>query len=342
MSKAGKVVKILIIMLVIILALLLIAGGIAVYYIKSKLSQINYVDINEENIVVNEGVNLQEKGYRNIALFGVDSRTDTYNNTRSDCIIIASINQETGDVKLFSVYRDTYLDIDGHGLDKVTHAYAYGGAELALSTLNKNLDLDITEFVTVNFGAVVDIIDAIGGVTIEITSAELNYINDYIAGIDSLEGTSTERITTAGTQTLNGVQALAYSRIRYTSGGDYKRAERMRDVMIAALDKVKKLSITELNNIVDIILPQIETNIQENEIISLIPQVAKFNVETSIGWPYEVRGATLSGVWYGVPVTLESAVEQLHKEIFEEEDYEASKTVEDISDSIISRTGYSN
>lgn len=342
MSKAGKVVKILIIMLVIILALLLIAGGIAAYYIKSKLSKINYVDINEENIVINEGVDLQEKGYRNIALFGVDSRSDTYNNTRSDCIIIASINQETGDIKLFSVYRDTYLNIEGHGLDKVTHAYAYGGAELALSTLNKNLDLDITEFVTVNFGAVVEIIDAIGGVSIEITSDELQYINNYIANIDSLEGTTTERITSTGVQTLNGVQALAYSRIRYTSGGDYKRTERMRDVMISALDRIKQLSVSELNNIVDLILPQIETNIKENEIISLIPQVAKYNVATSIGWPYEVKGKTISGVWYGIPVTLESAVEQLHKEIFEEKDYQASETVEEISNSIINKTGYKN
>ncbi len=340
MSKAGKVVRILIIMLVIILALLLIAGGVAAYYIKSKLSQINYVDIDEDNITINEGVDLT--GYRNIAIFGVDSRNDTYSNTRSDCIIIASINQETGDVKLVSVYRDTYVNIDGYGLDKITHAYAYGGAELALSTLNKNLDLDITEFVTVNFGAVVEIIDAIGGVTIEITSDELNYINDYIANIDSLEGTTTERITTAGTQTLNGVQALAYSRIRYTSGGDYKRTERMRDVMIAALDKVKSLNVSKLINIVDLILPQIETNIQENEIISLLPQVAKLNVETSIGWPYEVRGITLSSVWYGVPVTLEECVEQLHKEIFEEDDYEVSSTVKEISDSIISITGYSN
>ena len=139
MSKTGKVIKIITIILLIILAILLIVGGVGLYYLNSKLSKINYVDIDEGKIEVNEGV--EPTGYRNIAIFGVDSRADTYDDTRSDCIIIASINQETGDVKLISVYRDTYVDIEGHGLDKITHAYAYGGAELAINTLNKNLEM---------------------------------------------------------------------------------------------------------------------------------------------------------------------------------------------------------
>ena len=339
MQKALKVVKILTIIFLVILLILIIIGAIGVWYFNDKLSKVNYEGIPESEIEVNEGVNLQEKGYRNIAIFGVDSRADTYDDTRSDCIIIASINQETNDVKLISVYRDTYLNIDGYGLDKVTHAFAYGGAELAINTLNKNLDLDIEEYIAVNFGAVVDIINQIGGVEITIESAELEYINNYIRGIDSQEGTSTARITTTGKQTLNGVQALAYSRIRYTSGGDYKRTERMRDVLIATLNKAKTLSVTQINHILDIALPEISTNITTSEIRELIPDVTSYNIDTSIGWPYEVRGITLDR-WYGVPVTLESSVERLHQEVFGEADYEATDTVKSISQSIINKTGY--
>ena len=339
MKVFGKIIKILTIILLIILAILIIAGGIGWWFFNSKLSKVNYEGIPEEQIEVNEGVELEKKGYRNIAIFGVDSRADTYDDTRSDCIIIAAINQETNDVKLVSVYRDSYLNIDGHGLDKVTHAFAFGGAQLSINTLNKNLDLDIKEYVAVNFGAVVDIINEIGGVDITIESAELKYINSYIDGIDKQEGTTTTHITTTGKQTLNGVQALAYSRIRYTAGGDYKRTERMRDVLTATFSKAKKLSVTEQNRILNKLLPEVSTNIRANEIKELIPEAMNYNINTSIGWPYEVKGITLDR-WYGVPVTLESNVKRLHQEIFGETDYEPSNTVKEISNSIINKTGY--
>ena len=135
--------------LLVILIILLMFFATATWYIYNKLSKVNYVTL--ENIEINEGVAEQLKGYRNIVLFGVDARSNTYDNTRSDCIIIASINQDTNEVKLTSVYRDTYVYIDGHGYDKITHAYAYGGPELAINTINKNFDLNISEFVAVNF-----------------------------------------------------------------------------------------------------------------------------------------------------------------------------------------------
>lgn len=335
----NKVFKVIAIVLLVILLILVIAGVIGWKIFNNKLSKVNYEGIPEEKIEINEGVELEKKGYRNIAIFGVDSRADTYDDTRSDCIIIASINQETNDVKLISVYRDSFLNIDGHGLDKVTHAYAFGGAELSINTLNKNLDLDIKEYASVNFGAVVDIINEIGGVEIKIENAELQYINKYIDSIDKQEGTSTTHITKSGLQNLNGVQALAYSRIRYTAGGDYKRTERMRDVLAATFTKAKKLSITELNRMLNKLLPEISTNIKANEIKELIPDAMKYNINTSIGWPYEVRGITIDR-WYGVPVTLESNVKKLHQEVFGEVDYEPSNTVKDISKSIINKTGY--
>ena len=323
--------------LLVILIILLMFFATATWYIYNKLSKVNYVTL--ENIEINEGVAEQLKGYRNIVLFGVDARSNTYDNTRSDCIIIASINQDTNEVKLTSVYRDTYVYIDGHGYDKITHAYAYGGPELAINTINKNFDLNISEFVAVNFNAVVEIVDAIGGVNITIESDELNYINDYISAVDKQMGRSTARVTKTGTQNLSGVQALAYSRIRYTAGGDYKRTERMRDVLNAVFEKAKKQNVGQLNKLADLLLPKVYTNITSTEILGMIPSISRYNVIASIGWPYEVKGITLDR-WYGVPVTLESNVQKLHQELFNNEDYEVSNKVKEYSNGIIKKTGY--
>ena len=265
------------------------------------------------------------KDYRNIAIFGIDSREDTYSKgNRSDCIIIASINNQTKEVKLVSVYRDTYVNIEGHGLDKITHAYSYGEAPLAIKTLNENLDLNIKEFVAVNFDAVQEIIDDIGGISMQITKEEV----EHIPGI-----------TKAGTYNLTGEQALAYARIRYATGGDYKRTERMRDVLTAVVEKVKTLDVSGLNKLVDTVLPRLYTNISANDIFSLFPSVAEFKITQSIGWPYETRGKTIDR-WYGIPVTLESNVTKLHQEIFEESDYTPSDRVKEISNNIVEKTGY--
>ena len=148
-------------------------------------------------------------------------------------------------------------------------------------------------------------------------------------------------LTKAGKQKLDGVQAVAYSRIRYTAGGDYKRTERMRTVVTAMMKKAKTLSITKLNSLADTILPKISTNISSMEIVSLIPSIASFNITESLGWPYETQGITLDR-WYGVPITLESNVLKLHQEAFGQEDYEVSDTVKTISNQIIKKTGYNN
>ncbi len=210
---------------------------------------------------------------------------------------------------------------------------------LSINTLNTNLDLDIKEFVAINFYIVMDVVDAVGGVSIDVDSSELKYINDYIDSINHDENKSGKHITKTGTQTLDGVQALAYARIRYTAGGDYKRTERMREVLTAVLTKAQKMSIGKLNKLADQILPSVYTNVSSSEILSLIPQIASYKVVESIGWPYEVRGITLDR-WYGVPVTLEGCVKQLHEEIFEQTDYVPSDTVKNISQSIIKKTGY--
>ena len=337
--KGWKIFGIILLILVMI-ALGVVAGGYV--YLNDKLGKMQQVEIKEEDLNINEKVEEKLSGYRNIAIFGVDSRSsDLGKGNRSDCIIIASINQETKEVRLASVYRDTYVQIEDYGLDKINHAYSYGEAPLALNTLNTNLDLNVKEFVTVNFDAVAEAVDALGGITMEITSAETEYINEYIRETSRVTGKSADYITSAGTYRLNGVQAVAYGRIRYTAGGDYKRTERMRDVIEAMLKELKNKSIGEINSFLDDILPMIYTNVSSGSIISEIPNIANYRITESVGWPYEVRGITLER-WFGVPVTLESNVQRLHQELFGEADYVVSDTVQEISQKIINRTGYSD
>lgn len=340
-KKTGKfIAKIFLGIFIAIIIVVLTAFISAYFFFKNKFGKINYINITSSDIYIDENVEDELSNYRNIALLGIDARKDTFGTgNRSDCIMILSLNQKTNDIKIISVYRDTYLDIDGYGLDKVTHAYSYGGPQLALSTLNKNLDLNITEFVAINFDTVRTAVDCVNGVTIKIDSQEVKYINNYINSLNKQFSTSSSNITTPGTYTLDGVQALAYSRIRYTDGGDYKRTERMRDVLMAVFNKAKTLKVSELNNVLDTILPHVSTNINQNEIMNMIPKIISFNVTNNFGWPYNTKGITKDR-WYGVPVDLESNVSQLHKDLFDEKDYETTDTVKEISKKIIKNTGY--
>lgn len=322
-SEKGGFLKGLGIFLLVVIIILAILLGSGYAYISYKLGGLNHIDFDKSLVAVNSGVAENLDGYRNIALFGLDTRDDSFNNSRSDSIIIVSINQETKDVNLTSIYRDTYVDIDGYGLDKITHAYAYGGPELALSTINRNLDLNITEFVTVNFETVKIVVDTLGGIELTLSDAEAEQIG----------------LSSGGTYTLDGDQALAYARIRKIDS-DYQRAERIRTVLDAVFSEVKTMGVSELLDFVDVVLPHISTNMSNNEIIAMAPSALSFNISESSGWPYDVQGYS-SDAWYGVPVTLESNVSQLHEDLFGETNYTPSQTVQEISDDIINRTGYS-
>lgn len=343
-KKMNKGLKIFLIILL-VLVIIIVGLGVAGYtFVNGKIGKMQKENIDTTAVGINEETKQELKGYRNIALLGIDSRADDYGlGNRSDCMIIASINQETNAVKLISVYRDTYVYVTENGtkrLDKITHAYSYGGAQNTLKSLNEALDLNITEFVTVNFDAVIAAVDSLGGVYIDIDESEIKYVNDYIDATSESSGVKSSHITHSGRQKLDGVQAVSYTRVRYTTGGDYKRTERMRTVVEAMLSKAKTLNVGQLNSFADTILPKIRTNISTSEIWGLIPKLASFKVTESIGWPYDTKGITLDR-WYGVPVTLQSNVERLHKEAFEQEDYEASDTVKEMSAAIVKKTGYS-
>lgn len=310
-------------LLIFLLIVIVACVATAVIFVKSKLNKINYENVTANEIEINDGVEEVLTGYTNIALLGLDTRDNTFENSRSDCIMIISINNDTKEVKIASVYRDTYLNIEGHGLDKVTHAYAYGKAPLALSTINTNLDLDITKYVTINFDSVISVVDAIGGVEVTLTRAEASQV----------PGTKG-----AGTYNLTGTQALAYGRIRKIDT-DYARTERMRTVLIKVFEKAKTLSLTQLNSLIDKLLPEVRTNISQTEILSYASKMSGYNVTDSFGWPYEVRGYN-GAAWYAAPVTLEENVKQLHEQLFKNEEYEVSETVKKTSQNIINKTGY--
>ena len=343
-KKMNKGLKIFLIILLVLVIFILGLGVAGYTFVNGKIGKMQKENIDTTAVGINEETKQELKGYRNIALLGIDSRADDYGlGNRSDCMMIASINQETNEIKLISVYRDTYVYVMENGtkrLDKITHAYSYGGAQNTLKSLNEAMDLIITEFVTVNFDAVIAAVDSLGGVYIDIDKSEIKYVNDYIDATSESSGVKSSHITHAGRQKLDGVQAVSYTRVRYTTGGDYKRTERMRTVVEAMLSKAKTLNVGQLNSFADTILPKIRTNISTSEIWGLIPKLASFKVTESIGWPYDTKGITLDR-WYGVPVTLQSNVERLHKEAFEQEDYEASDTVKEMSAAIVKKTGYS-
>lgn len=338
-----KVIGIILIILLIIAAGL-VAGGY--YYINQKLNMMEAVDLDESKLGISEEAEKKLSGYRNIAIFGIDSRADEYGEGyRSDCMIIASLNNETKEIKLVSIYRDTLLKMDGNygmnGFDKATHAYSYGEETLAINMLNTNLDLNITEFVTVNFQSVADTIDALGGITINIEQNEIGYMNEYISATSELVGKKSKRITSAGVQQLDGVQAVAYSRIRYTAGGEHKRTERMRVVLQAMLDKLKTKSIGELNSLADQLLPKIRiSNTLKDDLFSFVPDLPKMTISNSTGWPFETIDDKVDGIYYGIPINLGNNVIRLHQELFNNAEYVLPQSVQDISEALSKKTGY--
>lgn len=307
------------------------------------MAQLNRMDrINLGEILVNSGIG--SSGYRNIALFGVDSRSgELASGTNSDTIIVCSINQKTGDIKLASVYRDTYLDHTNGRYGKATECYAEGGAKQSIEMLNKNLDLDITDFVTVNFNAIVEAVDLLGGIEVDVTEEELEWLNGYAYDLinqNQVENYSTyEPLASAGTQQLNGVQALAYCRIRYTTGWDFKRTERQREVLNKIFQKAQAQGVTALAGLVNQMLPDIATSLSNTEILSLAAGIANYEIVESIGFPYDQTTADIEAGDCVIPINLAANVSKLHDDLFGTQGYTPSETVQQISNQIISDTG---
>lgn len=297
-------------------------------------------DVNKENLSVNE--ELQNENFWNIALFGVDSRTGVLGKgTLSDCIIVCSINKTTKEVKLVSVYRDTYLNIGNDTYNKANSAYSSGGPEQAIKMLNTNLDLDITNFATVDFSALVSVVDAIGGVTIDLTEEEIFHLNNYQVETSKVTNGKIENISGAGEHLLNGIQAVSYCRIRYTAGDDFKRSERQRLVIERIIEKAKAMSPATLSKIIEQAFPKCATNIELNELLTLAKDVSSYKIVDTTGFPFDKKNDKLGSKGDCViPMGLEQNVVQLHEYLFgAEEAYTPSASLNAISNKIVNDTG---
>lgn len=332
----------------------LIVLGVVIWGV-TTVTKMDKIIINEEDIVINEQVEEifqteELKGYRNIALFGVDSRKGKLGKgQRTDTIMVASINMDTGEVKLCSVYRDTYLNTGTDTYNKANAAYAQGGPEQALNMLNWNLDLNMTEYVTVGFDALIETIDLLGGVQIDVKENEIEHLNNYQRSMFAEDENSPlneniVKVTSPGLQTLNGLQATAYCRIRYV-GNDFGRTERQRKVIMACLEKAKKSDPMRLVEILNKVLENVATNLDVTEMASILKDVAKYEITGQDGMPFEsLRGTGTVGKKGScvVPLDLSANVSMLHQFFFGVEGYVPSSQVQEYSNKIKSDTSQYN
>jgi|GEM_PF-1664993 len=281
-------------------------------------------------------------GKFSIAFFGVDSREgDLGAGTRSDSMIICSIDMDTHEVKLISLYRDTYLNLGNDTYNKCNAAYALGGPEQALTMMNKNLDLYLDQYITVGFEGLIDAINALGGVPIDVKENEIFHLNNYQMAMAEQLDVEYTPVLVAGTQMLNGLQATAYCRIRYTLGDDFKRAERQRDVIAAMLKRAGNVSLSTMTEAVTDIVPNISTSLSINDIVSMMSLAGDYEVTVSDGFPFEGmrNGGTIGSKGSCVvPVDLSKNVKKLHKILYGEEDYKPSEAVSKYSNKIKSDT----
>lgn len=329
-----------------IVEVLVILILLAALFVIIKLNKLNNTgDLDEDKLNINIDAKTQEllDGYTNIALFGIDNRsTGKYESGNSDCIMIASINNDTKEVRLISVYRDSFLAVDDDdNLRKLNAAYAKGGPTGAVAALNKNLDLDIKEYVAVDFNAVMEVVDALGGIELDISSKEAETMKIYINEMNEVMGTNGTAVSGPGLQTVNGIQALAYCRDRYSGGDDYGRTERQRTVISEIVEKAKAASLPTLNKVIDKLFPDISTSLSSSEILGLAAGIKDYELADTQGWPFQLTTERMGGKLGDVvvPTDLETNVNLLHQYLFDVEDYETTQTVKNISKSVINETG---
>ena len=324
--------------------ILLITATVAV--VAAKWGKIGGVALNPDKLAISEEAEISGTGYLTVALFGLDTReTDEEMGSRSDTIMVASLNRETKEIKLVSVYRDTLLQLSDGTYNKANAAYAYGGEEEAVAMLNKNLDLNIEHYVSVDFSVLVHVIDALGGIDINVEEAEngmdiIPYLNNYVVEVIKNTGVDSAPFTQLGQQHLNGVQATAYARLRYGGGDDYKRTERQRQVLEQIAIKAQKAKLSTINKIIDKVFDNVKTNFTLTETIAYAKDVKSYKFGETQGFPYESTTADLDVGNSVVATDLASDVTKLHQFLFGENDYTPSSTVQSISEDISNSTYY--
>lgn len=297
------------IIIAIVLVIVVILSSLVFIY-NRLFSDLTTVDISDKEEDLNIKPNItRNQDIINLALFGIDTRENTYDGSRTDTIMIVSIDNKHNKIKISSIMRDTYVDIPGVKTDKINHAYAYGGPELSIRTINQNFDMDIKDYVTVNFVALEKIIDELGGVQIDVKPEEVSHVREGAV---------------AGVQTLTGKQAVNYCRIRYVGNADYERTERQRRVLTQVIGKLQQeKSLSTLLNLLDMAMPNVETSLSKTEIMNMGAKILATGTrdieETRLPLSTNSKGTMIDGVYYLVPQTLEDNVKHLHEFIYEED-----------------------
>ncbi|ENK0555885.1 LCP family protein [Clostridium sporogenes] len=305
-----------------IVTVIVLTTVIVTLYVYSQLAAVKKVSIskNDQQLKIDKKADQYGDDVINIAFFGLDRRKKD-EPSRSDAIMIISLDKKHKKVKVSSIMRDSYVDIDGHGKTKLNHAYAYGGPELAIKTINSTFKLNIRNFVAVDFYELEKIIDTVGGVEIPVRSDEIKYINIYMQETARIQGKSVQEVQKPGLQNLNGMQAVAYARIRYTSGGDYERTERQRIVLTAIMNKVKKLGPTEFPKVVSALLPNVESSFSSTEIMKMGTSAFALGIDNIEQQRFPLddycQGKLIDGVYY-LLFNEEKTINQIHKYIFED------------------------
>lgn len=323
-----------------LVVLLAVVGTGLFFYLTRNFDK---VDTSNSDFAIDDQVADDLSGYRNIAILGSDARADEgYDGSRTDAIIIMSIKKSTGDIRLISVMRDSYLKmeyLDGSMvLDKITHAHHYAGGMNTIASLNRSLDLNIKEFVIFNWKAVADAVDCLGGIKINVKSNEINDMNKWGHETAVNVGGTYNQITETGEQTLDGVQATTYCRIRKTSGGDEGRSRRYKKIMAAVMKKAM-LQPWKLNELSETVFPNIRTNMSQFKMYTAAINAPRYDFGKSISWPKVYYAGYLGEISYVVPQTLESNVQRLHRLAFGQDNYSVSATCSQISQEIINDTG---
>ncbi|APC81423.1 TPA: LCP family protein [Clostridium botulinum] len=305
-----------------ILAVIVLMSVVSALYVYSKLGSVKKVPISKDDkeLKIDKKAESYGDDVINIAFFGLDRRKKE-EPSRSDAVMILSLDKKHKKVKLSSIMRDSYVDIEGHGKTKLNHAYAYGGPELAIKTINSNFKLNIRDFVAVDFYGLEKIIDTVGGVEIPVRSDEIKYINSYMQGTAKVENKAVQEVQNPGLQNLNGMQAVAYARIRYTSGGDYERTERQRTVLTAIMNKIKKLGPTEFPKVVGALLPNVESSLSSTEIIKMGTSAFALGIDNVEQQRFPLdnycEGKLIDGIYY-LLFNEEKTIDQMYKYIFED------------------------
>lgn len=324
-----------------------LVAGYLWYYMNHTLNKMNKDVIAKEDIEVSDAVTDVMKNYTTIALFGCDARAKTNLNkpgaAHSDAIILVSINNETKEVKMVSVYRDCFLETatDNPSTRKITEAYLLGGPIGSIETLNKNLDLNITDYVAVDFLALTKAIDAMGGIEINVNSNELDALNHNLIEQYEVTGIYSDGLWSSGKVHVNGSQATAYARIRKVGNNDFERTQRQRAVITAMVKKALESDISTINDVINEVFPLIATNMTNKQIIEMASGMLGYKLTENTGFPLANKTPTLGNKGsVVVPADLLSNVEYLHEFLYPEDtDYKPSAEVQRISAAISNETG---